>query len=196
MSYDATPAGGEPPAEPVTDSGKTRPVSRVGSGQTVLVGGVVSIDQVGVRLGQACERWQTYAASKLRKGGADTAHRAEFDGWVVALTEAAPCAGRTPRALRSRPSGALGPTFFQRPDIGLELGSGDGAPSYIICRSRLRPATFLALSRVIAFFSPRTRATSHSSGRQRRGYRQPATAPRPTPGSRRRTSVTWRSTRY
>jgi hypothetical protein len=32
----------------------------------------------------------------------------------------------------------------QRPDIGLELGSGDGAPSYIICRSRLRPATFLA----------------------------------------------------
>jgi hypothetical protein len=37
----------------------------------------------------------------------------------------------------------------QRPDIGLELGSGDGAPSYIICRSRLRPATFLALSRVI-----------------------------------------------
>jgi hypothetical protein len=37
----------------------------------------------------------------------------------------------------------------QRPDIGLELGSGDGAPSYITCRSRLRPATFLALSRVI-----------------------------------------------
>jgi hypothetical protein len=32
----------------------------------------------------------------------------------------------------------------QRPDFRLELGSGDGAPSYIICRSRLRPATFLA----------------------------------------------------
>jgi hypothetical protein len=28
-------------------------------------------------------------------------------------------------------------------------GSGDGAPSYTSCRSRLRPATFLAVSRVI-----------------------------------------------
>jgi hypothetical protein len=38
---------------------------------------------------------------------------------------------------------------IQRPDKGLEIGSGDGAPSYIFSRSRLRPATFLAVSRVI-----------------------------------------------
>ena len=47
------------------------------------------------------------------------------------------------------PRGLLWTEEKQRPDIGLELGSGDGAPSYIICRSRLGPATFLALSRVI-----------------------------------------------
>jgi hypothetical protein len=37
----------------------------------------------------------------------------------------------------------------QRPDKWLDRGSGDGAPSYTSCRSRLRPATFLAVSRVI-----------------------------------------------
>jgi hypothetical protein len=35
----------------------------------------------------------------------------------------------------------------------LEFGSGDGAPSYKICTSRLRPAMFLAVSRVIEKFS-------------------------------------------
>ena len=59
--------------------------------------------------------------------------------------------------------------FFQRPDTGLELGSGDAAPSYKSCRSQLYPATFLAMSRVIDFFEglfgPTTsthRARSHS----------------------------------
>ena len=42
---------------------------------------------------------------------------------------------------------------IQRPDIGLEFGSGDGAPSYKIC-SRLRPAMFLAVSRVIDKIKP------------------------------------------
>ena len=42
--------------------------------------------------------------------------------------------------------------FFQRPDTGLELGSGDAAPSYKSCRSQLYPATFLAVSRAIGFF--------------------------------------------
>jgi hypothetical protein len=37
----------------------------------------------------------------------------------------------------------------QRPDTRLDRGSGDGAPSYRSCRSRLRPAIFLAMSRVI-----------------------------------------------
>ena len=39
--------------------------------------------------------------------------------------------------------------FIQRPDTGLELGSGDAAPSYKSCRSQLYPATFLTVSRVI-----------------------------------------------
>jgi hypothetical protein len=43
---------------------------------------------------------------------------------------------------------------IQRPDIRLEFGSGDGAPSYKICRSRLRPAMFLAVSRVIDKIKP------------------------------------------
>jgi len=43
--------------------------------------------------------------------------------------------------------------FIQRPDTGLELGSGDAAPSYKSCRSQLYPATFLAVSRVIGNFS-------------------------------------------
>ena len=38
---------------------------------------------------------------------------------------------------------------IQRPDTGLELGSGEAAPSYKSCRSQLYPATFLAVSRVI-----------------------------------------------
>jgi hypothetical protein len=37
----------------------------------------------------------------------------------------------------------------QRPDTRRGLGSGDGAPSYRSCRSRLRPAISLAVSRVI-----------------------------------------------
>jgi hypothetical protein len=45
--------------------------------------------------------------------------------------------------------------FCQRPDTRLDRGSGDGAPSYKSCRSRLRPATFLAVSRVIDFCSCR-----------------------------------------
>ncbi len=37
----------------------------------------------------------------------------------------------------------------QRPDTRLARGSGDGAPSYNSCRSRLCPATFLAVCRDI-----------------------------------------------
>jgi hypothetical protein len=42
--------------------------------------------------------------------------------------------------------------LLQRADVSLEPGSGDGAPSYKSC-SRLRPATFLAVSRVIVLLS-------------------------------------------
>jgi hypothetical protein len=42
--------------------------------------------------------------------------------------------------------------LFQPPDTRLDRGSGNGAPSYKSCRSRLRPATFLAVFRVIEFF--------------------------------------------
>jgi hypothetical protein len=41
--------------------------------------------------------------------------------------------------------------FIQRPDTRLDRGSGHGAPSYKSCRSQLRPATFLAVFRVIDF---------------------------------------------
>ena len=43
---------------------------------------------------------------------------------------------------------------FQRPDTRLDRGSGDGAPSYNSCRSRLCPAMFLALPRIIVTFRP------------------------------------------
>ena len=50
--------------------------------------------------------------------------------------------------------------FFQRPDTGLELRSGDAAPSYKSCRSQLYPATFLAVSRVIDFFPSPSRVAT------------------------------------
>ena len=49
---------------------------------------------------------------------------------------------------RSRLNDRLVIDKIQRPDKGPEIGSEDGTPSYIFCRSRLCPATFLAVSRV------------------------------------------------
>ncbi len=60
---------------------------------------------------------------------------------------------RTSPPARRDPPSEVGSTLWreekQRPDTRLDRGSGDGAPSYKSCRSRLCPARFLALSRAI-----------------------------------------------
>ncbi len=73
----------------------------------------------------------------------------------------------------------------QRPDTRLDRGSGDGAPSYKSCRSRLCPATFLAVSRDIEkklTFPPSTSA--RTSGRPRPNGERDEVTPRQSPLTR------------